>query len=93
MWPTKEGYNFISVNFGGYQLCKTLDEAKTVASSMKPDAGTVYTNGFFSERLQQHVGKGQWFPLKEEEPDEIPLPRYLTDPGYILIPDTSRHDG
>jgi len=50
-------------HFGGYHLCKTLDEARQVASNMKPDTGMVYSNGFYSENLQRHVGKGKWFPI------------------------------
>lgn len=63
MWPMKDGYDYIAVNFGGYHLCKTLDEARQVASNMKPDTGMVYSNGFYSENLQRHVGKGKWFPI------------------------------
>lgn len=67
MWPMKDGYNFIAVNFGGYHLCKTLEEAIAVADDMKPDAGNVYTNGFYSDKFNRVIGQGKWFPYNGKE--------------------------
>ena len=61
MWTMKEGYDYIAVNLGGFQLCASLDEAAQVAKDMKPDKGQVYSNGFYSESVKEWIGRGKYF--------------------------------
>jgi hypothetical protein len=66
MWAFKDGYPFIVVNFCEYHYAKTMAEGKAILAKFRerdPDS-QLYSDGFFSERLQKHVGKGQWFPAK-----------------------------
>jgi len=73
MWAMKYGYDYIVVNFGGYHYAKTLVEALGIlAEWRKRDPHTqVYSNGFFSENLKKHVGKGQWFPVRDAKGEYV----------------------
>jgi hypothetical protein len=59
----KEGYDFLAANFGKWQLCRTLEEAKEVAANMTPDKGMVYSWGFYSEKFKKCIGRDRWFPV------------------------------
>ncbi len=72
MWPMKDGYNFIVVNFGGYQYCRTLSEAIIVADKMQPDKGSIYSRGFYSEKVGRIIGQDKWFFYDEEKPANYP---------------------
>lgn len=64
MWAMKDGYDFIVVNFGFWEYCKSHAEAKEAAAKMKGDKPTIYQRGFFSANLNKHVGLDKWFPLE-----------------------------
>lgn len=64
MWPHKEGYDFIVVNFGFWHLCKTLEEAHQVQRTMQGDRPSIYTRGFYSEKFGKVIGKDRWFLLE-----------------------------
>lgn len=64
MWPMKDGYLYIIVNFGGYHYgINDVHARELLFEWRKKDPDTqCYSNGFFSEKLGKWIGTGKWFP-------------------------------